>query len=144
VKQPHGGPGQPVRDVEFSLVGQSYSKADAEGAVVTLTIRAGGNYAQQSILVEQEVGGNYQQIRESVVENDQVVPADSWWSAWVGCLYRNCAWSCLQSLWSCSGTWAAYFWCVVAWCGGCVTKCAGCATCDCSWWCRWAVGCCDQ
>jgi hypothetical protein len=23
-------------------------------------------------------------------------------------------------------------------------KCAGCATCNCSWWCKWAVGCCSQ
>jgi hypothetical protein len=23
-------------------------------------------------------------------------------------------------------------------------KCAGCASCNCSWWCRWAVGCCSQ
>jgi hypothetical protein len=33
---------------------------------------------------------------------------------------------------------------VAAACGGCWVWCAGCATCDCSWWCRWATaGCCE-
>jgi hypothetical protein len=143
VRPPRGGPGQPVREVEFELVGQSVSKADAEGAVATITIRGGGNYTEHSILLEAE-RGNFLQARESTIENDQVVESHSWWSAWTGCLYRDCASTCLNSLWACSGTWAAYFWCVAAACGGCVLKCSACATCDCSWWCRWAAGCCSQ
>jgi hypothetical protein len=143
VHPPRGATGEPVQEVEFELVGQSVSKADAEGAVATVTIRAGGNYTQQHIFIEAE-RGNFVQAVESTVENGQVVYTNSWWSAWIGCLYRDCASTCLISLWSCSGTWAAYFWCVAARCGGCVVKCAACATCDCSWWCRWAAGCCSQ
>jgi hypothetical protein len=133
----------PVQDVEFELVGQSVSKQDAEGAVATATIRAGGNEQTYDMLLEAP-GGNFHQTREYKVEDDQVVAAHSWWSAWTGCLNRDCASTCLNSLLSCTGTWAAYLWCVTAACGGCVAKCTGCATCNCSWWCQWAAGCCAQ
>jgi hypothetical protein len=147
VLPPRGGAAEataePVREVEFELVGQSYSKQDAEGAVATCTVRAGKNEATYDLLLEAP-GGNFQQARELTVEGDQVVDAHSWWSAWTGCLSRDCASTCLSSLTACTGTWTAYLWCVVAACGGCVLKCTGCATCDCSWWCRWAAGCCSQ
>jgi hypothetical protein len=132
-----------VQDVEFELVGQSVSKEDAEGAVATATIRGGGNEQTYEMLLEAP-GGNFRQTREYKIDNDQVVEAHSWWSAWTGCLSRDCASTCLNSLWACTGTWTAYLWCVTAACGGCVAKCTGCATCDCSWWCRWAAGCCSQ
>jgi len=80
----------------------------------------------------------------SIIQGDGIIEAESWWSGFVGCLRSRCASSCLSSLHSCSGYWAAYFWCLVAKCGGCVLKCAACSTCDCRWWCRWAVGCCDR
>jgi hypothetical protein len=74
-----------------------------------------------------------------------LVVANSWGSAWSGCLHSQCANTCLSSLTQCSfGSWAGYFWCVAARCGGCVLRCAACATCDCRWWCRWAVRCCDR
>ena len=134
--------GQAVRTVEFELVGQSASKGDAEGAIATAVIRAGRNKHAYDLLLEAP-GGDFQHAREFTVVDDKVVPANSWWSAWVGCLQRSCASTCLTSLWTCSGTWAAYFWCVAATCGGCVLRCSACASCDCSWWCRWASGCCD-
>ncbi len=137
---PARGPG--IRTVEFELVGQSVSKEGAEGAIATAVIKAGNNQLAYDILLEAP-GGDFQHAREFTIVGDEVVPANSWWSAWRGCLTRTCASTCLTSLFTCSGTWAAYFWCVAATCGGCVLKCAGCASCDCSWWCRWAAGCCD-
>jgi hypothetical protein len=134
--------GAPVRAVEFEIVGQSVSKGDAEGAVATAVVRAGGNELVYDLLLEAP-GGRFREAREFTIANDQVVPTHSWWSAWTGCLGGNCASTCLGSLVTCAGTWAAYLWCVVAACGGCVLKCTACATCDCSWWCRWAAGCCD-
>jgi hypothetical protein len=141
---PTGGAavGEAVRTVEVEVVGHSISKGDAEGAVATATIRAGGNELTYDLLLEAP-GGRFQEAREFTIVNDRVVPANSWWSAWTGCLQRSCISTCLTSLVVCSGTWAAYFWCVAAACGGCVLKCSACATCDCSWWCRWAAGCCD-
>ncbi|SRR6266511_2362075 len=135
--------GKPVREIEFELVGQSISKGDDQGAVATTTIRAGDQEETYEMLLEAP-RGNFSQAREFTIERDKVVEANSWWSAWVGCLRSNCASACLNALFSCSGTWTAYFWCVVARCGGCVLRCAACSTCDCSWWCRWAAGCCDR
>lgn len=143
VRPIRGATGAAVREVQFELAGQSVSKRGSEGAVVVCTIRAGDQEETYDMLLEAP-GGNFQQAREYTVEKGRVVEAHSWWSAWVGCLHRDCASVCLNALSSCKGTWAAYFWCVVARCGGCVLKCAGCATCDCRWWCRWAVGCCSQ
>jgi hypothetical protein len=134
--------GPAVRRVEFEIVGQSFSKDGAEGAVATGVVRAGGNEQAYDLLLEAP-GGRFSEAREFTLVNDQIVPANSWWSAWTGCLRGSCASTCLTSLVTCTGTWAGYFWCVAATCGGCVLRCSACATCDCSWWCRWATGCCD-
>jgi hypothetical protein len=143
VRPPRGRAGEAVREVEFELVGQSVSKGDTEGAIATCTVKAGKNEEIYEFFVEAP-GGNFSQAREFTVEDGEVVEADSWWSAWTGCLGRDCASTCLGALVACTGTWAAYLWCVVAACGGCVLKCTGCATCNCGWWCRWAVGCCSH
>ena len=139
---PSAAGAEAVRTIEFELVGQSASKSGAEAAVVTCVVKAGRNELVYDFLLEAPAG-DFSRAREFAVQDDQVVMAHSWWSAWVGCLRRSCASACLSSLFACAGTWAAYFWCVAAACGGCVLRCAGCATCDCSWWCRWAAGCCD-
>jgi hypothetical protein len=83
-------------------------------------------------------------IGGAIIAPGDVIEAESWWSAFKACLHGRCGSTCLSALVSCSGTWAAYFWCLVAKCGGCVVKCAACSTCDCRWWCKWAVGCCDR
>jgi hypothetical protein len=143
VPAPRGAEGAAVQQVEFEIAGQSVSKGDAEGAVVTCTVRAGDNEETYEMLLEAP-GGNFRQTREYTIKDDQLVEAHSWWSAWTGCLNRDCASTCLNALWSCTGTWTDYFWCVVSRCGGCVLTCSACATCDCGWWCRWAAGCCSQ
>jgi hypothetical protein len=135
--------GKPVQELEVELVGQSMTKGRNQGAVATCTVKGGGNVETYDLLLEAP-GGNFEKAQEWTIEQGKVVEAHSWWSAWVGCLYSRCASTCLSALWQCAGTWTAYFWCVVARCGGCVLRCAACATCDCSWWCRWAAGCCDR
>jgi hypothetical protein len=143
VKAPIRIGGAAVQDVEVELVGQSVTKGRNQGAIVACTVRAGRNEETYDFYLEAP-GGQFERATEWTVEAGKVVQANSWWSAWVGCLRSRCASTCLSALWQCSGTWTAYFWCVVAKCGGCVLKCAACSTCDCSWWCRWAVGCCDR
>jgi hypothetical protein len=135
--------GGAVQDVEFELVGQSMTKGNSQGAIATCTVRSGKNEVSYEMLLEAP-DGHFDRAREWTLENGKVIDAHSWWGAWVGCLHGRCASECLGALWQCVGTWAAYFWCVVARCGGCVLKCAACATCDCSWWCRWGTGCCDR
>jgi hypothetical protein len=145
VKAPEraGAAAAAVQDVEVELVGQSMTKGRNQGAVVTCTVKAGANEETYDFLLEAP-NGQFERATESTIVGNKVVAANSWWSAWVGCLRSRCASTCLSALWQCSGTWTAYFWCVVGRCGGCVLRCAACATCDCSWWCRWATGCCDR
>jgi|SRR5215207_267195 len=131
-----------VRTVEFELLGQSASKSGGEAAVATCVVKSGRNELVYDFLLEAP-DGDFRRAREYTLLDGELVEAHSWWSAWVGCLQRSCVSTCLTSLWACGGTWAAYFWCVAAACGGCVLRCSACATCDCSWWCRWAAGCCD-
>ncbi|WP_331739205.1 hypothetical protein OG440_40670 (plasmid) [Streptomyces sp. NBC_00637] len=70
---------------------------------------------------------------------------DGWWDALTGCLGRDCGGVCLSAALSCPKVnWAAFLLCLAGRCGVCVVKCAACATCDCTWWCKWAAGCCDQ
>jgi hypothetical protein len=133
----------PVQDVEVELVGQSVTKGRNQGAVVTCTVKAGKQEVSYDFYLEAP-NGQFERATEWTIEGGKVVEARSWWSAWVGCLRSRCASACLSALWQCTGTWTAYFWCVVGKCGGCVLRCAACSTCDCSWWCRWAVGCCDR
>jgi hypothetical protein len=60
----------------------------------------------------------------------------------INCVKGTCASVCLGSLTACAGVFPVYLKCVAVSCGGCALKCGACATCNCSFWCRWAVGCC--
>lgn len=135
--------GAPVRNIEFEMLLQPFSKGNSndKAAVATTTVKAGEEVATYEMLLEAP-NGDFRQPREFIVEGDEIVEAESWWTAFTGCLSNNCASACLTALWACSGTWAAYLWCLVWRCGGCVLKCVGCASCNCGWWCGWAVGCC--
>src|SRR5206468_1944864 len=82
VRPPRGVGGAPVRDAEVELVGQSLSKGADQGAVVMCTVRAGGEEETYHMFLEAP-GGNFRQAREYTLDdNEQVVPANSWWSAW--------------------------------------------------------------
>ncbi|MCX5174323.1 hypothetical protein [Streptomyces virginiae] len=71
--------------------------------------------------------------------------ADGIWDAFRGCL-GGCGGTCLAALTAClaAGALPAVAACVAISCGGCALRCAACVACDCSFFCRWAVGCCDQ
>jgi hypothetical protein len=58
------------------------------------------------------------------------------------CMKAGCYGTCLESLVTCVGAFAAYLACVVTACGGCALKCGACAACDCAPWCSWGAGCC--
>lgn len=63
-------------------------------------------------------------------------------SRFIGCVRNSCASTCLGALTACAGVFPIYLKCVVVACGGCAVKCGACAACDCSFWCKWAAGCC--
>jgi hypothetical protein len=142
---PEFGEVAPVTDVQVEFWVRSLTKPGSadQAAVITATISAGINSTTYDTFLEAP-GGNFNQANEFLIQDNRLVEAESWWSALVNCLSGSCATICLGALVTCGGAWAAYLLCVLVACGGCGTKCAACATCDCTWWCRWAVGCCDQ
>jgi hypothetical protein len=140
-----GEQGAPVQEVEFEFSLQALEKegSEDEAAVATVSVTAGGQTESYDLFLEAP-NGKFLEAREFKVERDQVVPANSWWSAVRTCLTSTCASTCVNSLLACAGTWSAYLLCVASTCGVCYTKCVGCAVCNCGWTCRWAVGCCRQ
>jgi hypothetical protein len=71
--------------------------------------------------------------------------AGTFWQRFVACLRGSCASGCLGAVATCAakgGGWAAFLACLAVTCGGCALKCSACAACDCTWWCKWAAGCC--
>jgi hypothetical protein len=70
--------------------------------------------------------------------------AGTFWQRFVTCLRGGCSSTCLGSIGTCAakGGWAAVLACIASSCGGCALRCSACAACDCSWWCKWAAGCC--
>lgn len=143
VKPGRGEQGQPVQELESTIFVREYAKANSrdQAAIITVTVTAGKNTDQYDMLVVAE-DGRFNDARESMVENDKIVLAESWWSAVRDCITSRCGTVCVSALITCSGTWTAYLLCLAARCGGCWLRCAACATCDCRWWCRWATWCC--
>jgi hypothetical protein len=145
VRPPKGVQAQPVQEVEFEISLSALDKSDSEdqAAIVTVRVNAGQNTEQYDMLLEAN-DGDFEDVREFKVENDQIVPAKSWWTATRNCITSRCGAICIGALVTCSGTWVAYLGCVAAACGGCWATCAACATCNCRWWCKWAAKCCRQ
>jgi len=145
VNPPPGEKGLPIQEVSLEFHVQNFTKARSkdQGALVSITIRAGNNVETREMLLDAP-GGDFSQAKEYFVKDNKVIPAKSWWTAVLACLRKNCITVCVSSLIGCTGTWAAYLACVAVACGGCWVKCLACAGCNCKWWCKWAVGCCKQ
>ena len=143
IRPPKGQKAEPVQEIEFELVLSAYEDPDSptQAAVANVRIVAGSNTETYDMLLESEVD-DFEDVREYKVEGGKVVRAHSWWTAARDCVLRTCIGPCIGALFTCAGTWAAYLGCVAIKCGGCWVKCAACATCDCRWWCKWAIGCC--
>jgi len=74
----------------------------------------------------------------------EMVETDSWGSCMLQEL-KKCASPCVNALVTCPKTsWTAYLGCLAVRCGGCFVAKAACCTCNCKWWCKWAVGCCRR
>jgi hypothetical protein len=145
IKPPRGTTGRPVEEASIDVRVQDYVKRGTRDrvAVLTVTTKAGANSESYEALLEAP-GGDFSQAREFRVKGNAVIPAKSWWTAARRCVTSSCSSVCVASLFTCTGTWAAYLLCIAAKCGGCWLKCAACATCNCRWWCRWATGCCRR
>jgi len=133
------------KTASFDVAMHAYEKSGSkdQAAVVTMTFRAGDQSETYHCLLVAP-GGDFEKTEEFTVDaNNAVIVAHSYWTRFRRCLASKCGSACLTAIPTCAGSWAAFLWCLVAKCGGCVLKCAACAGCNCRWWCRWAVGCCE-
>ena len=133
--------GQDVEVVQTMKV-QDYVKKNSKdsAAVAEVEISSQGQKRTYTFILEAQ-GGDINKVKEmKVSEEGKVQAANSFWS----CVYRRCP--CMANFYSCwNGSWTYYFSCIWRNCGlSCWTSASACCSCDCSWWCRWAVGCCDS
>jgi hypothetical protein len=132
--------GKDGKTVDFELDVEQFEKPGMmdKASLGMVTIASGENRASYKFaLIAPD--GNFDRVVEFTVDpQNKTVRASSWWTEFVDCLRRRCASSCASALGICGWNW----WCIISRCFGCGLRCAACATCDCRWWCRWAVGCC--
>ncbi|HEY3894103.1 MAG TPA: hypothetical protein VGL88_01910, partial [Pseudonocardiaceae bacterium] len=146
---PAGGdaPGDPVNKLTIETLFKGYTggvgAAPSQLAVGTMMTTAGSNKYAEHIQLEAYQGNLDWMVERQVNDAGALVMVDGWWDRFRGCL-GGCGGVCLAALGSCisAGALPAILGCLAIRCGGCAAKCAACATCDCSWLCRWAVGCC--
>jgi hypothetical protein len=141
VRDPASGATVSAVTFEFHFQNLVNPKSKTAYAIGVATISAGAFSESYELLLEAP-NGSIRNSREWTIKGGQVVRAHSWWSKMSRCLTGRCAGVCAAALAACSGTWVAYLGCVIVACGGCWVVCGACASCSCSWWCRWAVGCC--
>ncbi|MFF9480631.1 hypothetical protein [Streptomyces sp. NPDC014733] len=142
-------PAQEVLTIESSLTVQSHTAQDQQVAecVASLVGSPAGLRVDRvftlSTTSDQFVSG----VKEHVTgSSGQLVTVDGWWDALKSCLSSSdCGGQCITAALTCPpATWAVYLACLAGRCGLCVVKCAACATCDCTWWCRIGAGCCNN
>jgi hypothetical protein len=128
---------------------QDYTKKGSKdaAAIGQVTVTAGKRTQTYSFYLFAP-NGNFEAMEEFQIDKRlNILKANSWWSCVKSYIRKKCASTCLDALVSCApaaATVVGYVACVAVKCGGCALKSMVCCACDCSWWCRWAVGCCDR
>jgi hypothetical protein len=143
-------PDKPNTRITQTFIVQNYHKQGSSDAVAigSLTVSSKGPGEDESTTYDFALiaaDGDFENVTELTVdEMDKVVVANSMYSCVRNYLIKRCTSVCATAAITCTGTWVAYLACVGVACGGCVTVGVTCCGCDCSWWCRWGVGCCDR
>ncbi|MGE5343840.1 MAG: hypothetical protein ACM3SY_20410 [Candidatus Omnitrophota bacterium] len=135
------------KSLKHSIIVQDYSKKDSKdsAALIQITLSGEGRseYYSFYLIAPQGDFKNAEEYRADPISLG-VTKANSWWSC-VQSRLGECGATCLGSLLTCpKANWAGYLACVAVRCGGCYTRIAACCTCNCSWWCKWGAGCCQQ
>ena len=133
--------------VTQTILIQDYKKGNTAGAMGTISFFDGKNQEGYTFSLE-KTGNNSTDVLEHYVnENGEVVKANSWYT----CLRNKFNSICSNHLafdncWSAYKSWTSFVSCIL----GIVCRVASgpkafaCCSCDCSWWCKWAAGCCDR
>ncbi|WP_432141037.1 hypothetical protein [Streptomyces sp. bgisy084] len=137
-----------VEKVKNTFMARTFTGQNGEqvAACATITEAPGTSYKTVDVFVLEAADGDLLHANELVVASTGAMEErDGWWDRVVSCLGRDCGGVCLSAAVSCPKVnWAAFLICLAGRCGVCVIKCGACATCDCSWWCKWAAGCCED
>lgn len=135
------------KEVTYTVRIQDYTKRDSKdvaaiGQVTISTIDMSETY---SFYLEAP-GGDFGKVVEYSIDKElRILKADSLWSCIQKYLKERCSSVCIDAIGkTCPGFWAAYFLCASRVCGGCFVKAVLCCACDCTWWCKRVVGCCDR
>ncbi|MFD9817156.1 hypothetical protein [Streptomyces sp. NPDC059080] len=142
-------PAQEVLSIQSSLIVQSRTVGDQQVAeCVATTQGTPAGLSQDRVFLLTTTNDHFLTgVEEHVTgSGGQLVTVDGWWDALTSCLTSSdCGDQCVSAALTCPpATWAVYLACLAGRCGLCVVKCAACATCDCTWWCRVAAGCCNN
>lgn len=133
------------RSMSYEMHVESHRRGTDEGCLMTESLRMsdGKTDVKHTFLIAPK--GSFSKVTEYYVDSaNRVRLARSKWTRFKKCAKSRCFGPCLGSLVTCSGTWAAYLGCVAIACGSCMAVCGACALCNCSVWCKWAVGCCKD
>jgi len=148
IQPPKGSTEAPIRELSIELSAQSFistKKGSRDHAgIVVVTLQAGSNSKRDEMFIEVP-GGNFAQAREFVVRNDAVVRARSWTTRYVKCMYDVGCYTAVKECMEEFGLSAKFVQCILEYMYACYIMdpiCKLCASCNCAWWCRWAVGCC--
>lgn len=136
------------KTVTYSVYIQDYTKPNSKdtAAIGQVRVIAGDRSEMYSFSLEAPDGDFDKAIEYRIDKKLGISKANSWWSCVKRRLLGSTA-TCAGSLLTCApaaATWAGYLACVAASCGFAYAKVTACCSCDCSWWCRGAVGCCDR
>ncbi|MEW2417847.1 hypothetical protein AB0953_29605 [Streptomyces sp. NPDC046866] len=137
-----------VNKVTATLVAKTYEGAGNQQVAACATVLRGDPAGKEEVDAFVLIGqkGSLLDTADELVAGPAgtLVPRDGWWDALTKCL-GGCGSTCLSAAVGCpKATWQIFLICLAGRCGLCVVKCAACATCDCTWWCRIAAGCCHR
>lgn len=148
-KEVDNPPTQEVNTIQSGLIVQSRAIGDrqvAECVATTQGLPAGLSH-DYVFTLDTTTDNFLTGVKElTTASGGRLVTVDGWWDALTSCLTSSdCGGQCVSAALTCPpATWAVYLACLAGRCGLCVVKCAACATCDCTWWCRIAAGCCNN
>ncbi|GAA0375231.1 hypothetical protein Acor_67390 [Acrocarpospora corrugata] len=136
-----------VKTIESSLICNSYNTGSEHVGVFATVMKPDVGDEKVDLFVLRTSDFIIEGVKEYIPDSTnhgRLAVRDGWWDALVGCLGRSCGGVCLSAALTCPKiNWAAFLVCLAGRCGLCVVKCGACATCDCTWWCRPVVGCCN-
>ncbi|MGD1219958.1 hypothetical protein AB9Q10_16180 [Streptomyces krungchingensis] len=136
-----------VDKVKNTFMARTFTGQHGEqvAACATIIEVPGTDYKHVDVFVLEATDDLLQANELAVTSTGSLEERDGWWDRVVRCLGRDCGGVCLGAALRCPKVnWAAFLVCLAGTCGVCVIKCGACATCDCSWWCKWAAGCCED